>query len=545
MGSATKRTAALALALPALWAAAQESGPPPSFSRDILPILSDKCFVCHGPDTRKEGFLRLDSREAATADRGGYRAIDPGRPERSEILARLFHPEDPMPPRDAEKQLAPREREILARWVRQGGEYERHWAFVPPQRPPLPSVDLGDSPVDAFVGRALARAGAGFAPEASREILARRSSLVLTGLPPDPVRLEAFLRDGSPQAWERWIEFLLASPSFGEHQARYWLDAVRYGDTHGLHLDNRRGIYPYRDWVVEAFNRNLPLDDFVAWQLAGDLLPDPSLRQQLATGYVRMNPTTSEGGAIPMEFQAKNTFDRTENFGTVFLGMTLACARCHTHKYDPITHQEYYRLAAFFNSTAEGALDGNAYSYGPVVQVPERPSLWSRWEEFREERSLLLERSGMDQAAGEEELLGHAAARSGWKADGWKRSRPVPPGGDPPSTWQPAPELPGRVEAGSLPGPGERIWIGFDVETPREQALWLSLVSEAPARVRVDGEELALSPLGGPFPAVLPLELPAGSSRVLLQLSGPDAEAGISSPGTRWPGPRAWGATLP
>ena len=450
-----------------------------------------------------------------------------------------------MPPRDAEKQLAPREREILARWVRQGGEYERHWAFVPPQRPPLPSVDLGDSPVDAFVGRALARAGAGFAPEASREILARRSSLVLTGLPPDPVRLEAFLRDGSPQAWERWIEFLLASPSFGEHQARYWLDAVRYGDTHGLHLDNRRGIYPYRDWVVEAFNRNLPLDDFVAWQLAGDLLPDPSLRQQLATGYVRMNPTTSEGGAIPMEFQAKNTFDRTENFGTVFLGMTLACARCHTHKYDPITHQEYYRLAAFFNSTAEGALDGNAYSYGPVVQVPERPSLWSRWEEFREERSLLLERSGMDQAAGEEELLGHAAARSGWKADGWKRSRPVPPGGDPPSTWQPAPELPGRVEAGSLPGPGSGYGSASMWRRPGSRPSG-SPSSRRPARASGwTGRSSPSPPWGAPSPRSCPWSCRPARAGCCSSSRARTRRRGSPPPGTRWPGPRAWGATLP
>ena len=191
---------------------------------------------------------------------------------------------------------------------------------------------------------------------------------MLTGLPPDPPQLSAFLADTRPDAYERFVDQLLDSPRFGEHQARYWLDAVRYGDTHGLHLDNRRGIYPYRDWVVHALNKNLPLNDFITWQLAGDLLPNPTLEQEVATGFVRMNPSTAEGGAIPEEFQAKNNFDRVETLGTVFLGMSLTCARCHTHKYDPIEQTEYYRLLAFFNSTAEPSMDGNKYEYGPVVR---------------------------------------------------------------------------------------------------------------------------------------------------------------------------------
>ncbi|MGB1929718.1 MAG: DUF1549 and DUF1553 domain-containing protein, partial [Mariniblastus sp.] len=229
-----------------------------------------------------------------------------------------------------------------------------------------------------------------FAPAASKSILARRAALVLTGLPPEPKLLDAFLADKSDRAYESLIDELLANPRFGEHQARYWLDAVRYGDTHGLHLDNRRGIYPYRDWVVKAFNENLPLNDFITWQLAGDLLPDPTLAQRVATGFVRMNPTTGEGGAIPLEFQAKNNFDRVETLGTVFLGMSLNCARCHTHKYDPIKQREYYQLMAFFNSTAEPSMDRNAYEYGTIVRAPEDQDAWANWQLLEYAQKTLL-----------------------------------------------------------------------------------------------------------------------------------------------------------
>lgn len=214
--------------------------------------------------------------------------------------------------------------------------------------------------------------------------------MVLTGLPPTPAQVDAFLVDESAEAYETFVNELLESSSYGEHQARYWLDAVRYGDTHGLHLDNRRGIYPYRDWVVRALNRNQPFDEFLTWQLAGDLLPDPSLEQLVATGFVRMNPTTAEGGVIPAEFQAKNSFDRVETLGTALLGASFVCARCHTHKYDPITHTEYYELTAFFNSTAESPLDGNAYEYGPTAKAPADIAAWAEWERLVASRDSLL-----------------------------------------------------------------------------------------------------------------------------------------------------------
>ena len=358
------------------------------FANEVLPILSDKCFVCHGPDTFEETSLKLDSFDGATTDLGGYKAVDPEDLESSEMLHRIFSEDDPMPPVDAQKQLTTREKEVLKAWVLSGGAYSTHWAFVQPttKTSNLPK----DRAIDHFVSQKLAQSGASLASAADRATLARRVSLVLTGLPPSVELLNRYLQDDRPDAYSRLVDELLESPRFGEHQARYWLDAVRYGDTHGLHLDNRRGIYPYRDWVVRAFNQNLPLDDFIRWQLAGDLLPQSSLDQTVATGFVRMNPSTAEGGAIPQEFQAKNNFDRTETLGTVLLGMTLTCSRCHTHKYDPITQTEYYQLFAFFNSTAEHSMDGNAYEYGPVARAPKDQASWDRWNQLRTLRQTLL-----------------------------------------------------------------------------------------------------------------------------------------------------------
>ena len=359
------------------------------FARDVLPILSDKCFVCHGPDADEDG-LRLDSFAEATKDLGDYQAINPESPADSEILVRIHDADNPMPPEEAEKQLTDAERKVIDQWVLAGGEYQKHWAFVPPTKVAPPGSNTEQNPIDAFIRAALSEMKFEPSPRADQATLARRVALVLTGLPPEPSQLAQFINDTNDDAYERYVDRMLATSRFGEHQARYWLDAVRYGDTHGLHLDNRRGIYPYRDWVVRAFNDNLPLDEFIRWQLAGDLLPNPNTQQLVATGFVRMNPTTSEGGVIPAEFQAKNSFDRTENLGTVLLGMTLTCARCHTHKYDPITQTEYYQLLAFFNSTAEPPLDGNKYEYGPTLRVPADQAAWENWLALETQRDKLL-----------------------------------------------------------------------------------------------------------------------------------------------------------
>lgn len=353
---------------------------PPHFGREVLPILSDKCFACHGPDADKDE-VRLDTFEGATVELdGGLKAIDPDNLKKSEILYRINDEDDPMPPEDAHKQLTAKEKNILKRWIESGGKYEKHWSFVKPKK-------IKNGSIDTLIQQKLNKQGHTLAKEANPNTLARRVALILTGLPPEPQQLKRYLETNN---YEALVDELLASDRYGEHQARYWLDAVRYGDTHGLHLDSKRGIYPYRDWVVKAFNDNLPFDKFITWQLAGDLLEKPTLEQLVATGYVRMNPSTAEGGAIPEEFQAKNNFDRTENFGTVFLGMTMNCVRCHTHKYDPILHEEYYQLMAFFNNTSENPMDGNKYEYKPIIKAPASAKGWKQWTILEQKRKELI-----------------------------------------------------------------------------------------------------------------------------------------------------------
>ena len=349
--------------------------PEPDFAREVLPILSEKCFVCHGPDA-KEDERKLTHYEEAVRLRKGKQAINPEKLEDSLLLARIADKEDPMPPVD-EKPLTESEREILESWVLSGAKYAKHWAFEQPRR------DARYNSVDDFIEADLRASGLDFAPEANLRTLARRASLVLTGLPPSPESVEALVLSKDPYAFNSYVDQLLQSEGFGEHRARYWLDAVRYGDTSGLARDVRRGLYPYRDWVIQAFNDNLPMDQFITWQLAGDLLPEPSLEQRVATGYVRMNPTTNEGGSIPEEFQAKNNFDRVENLGTVFLGLSLQCARCHTHKYDPISQTEYFELFAFFNNTAEKPLDGYRYDLPPVEKAPRDIADWKRYKKLK------------------------------------------------------------------------------------------------------------------------------------------------------------------
>ena len=377
IGGLTGRSVWVGFALVSVaWGQGADSEGSPDFVQEVMPILSEKCFSCHGPDAEKNQ-LKLTSFEEATRNRDGVWAIDPSRLESSEILLRIHDAQDPMPPKDASKPLSAREREVLSQWVWAGGIYQTHWAYRPPRRLE------GSQTIDAFIGARLAEAGWSFAPEADRRILARRVGLALTGLPPQAAQLEAFVSSEGPGAYELLVDQLLASDGFGEHQARAWLDAVRYGDTAGLARDVRRGVYPYRDWVIEAMNDNLPFDQFITWQLAGDLLPEATLEQRVATGYVRMNPTTNEGGSLPEEFQAKNNFDRVENLGSVFLGMSLICARCHTHKYDAVTQQEYYRLLAFFNHTAETPLDGYRYDHPPVVRAPRDIGDWRAYQRLR------------------------------------------------------------------------------------------------------------------------------------------------------------------
>jgi len=353
---------------------------PLSFNRDIRPILVENCFGCHGADSasRKAG-LRLDQREAAVESG----AIVPGDPDSSVALDRIFSddPDEVMPPPAAKKVLTSEQRALLQRWIAEGAEYQPHWSFIPPARPALPVVQDEawiKNPIDRFILARLEQEGLTPAPEADRRTLARRLALDLTGLPPEPALVDAFVADPHPDATERLVDTLLARLEWGEHRARHWLDYARYGDTHGIHMDNFREMWTYRQWVINAFNRNVPFDRFTILQLAGDLVADHGpgatsdqiLDDRIASGFHRCNITTSEGGAIDDEYAVLYTRDRTETTAAVWLGLTAGCAVCHNHKFDPLSQKEFYELSAFFNNTTQKPMDGNVRDTPPVLPVP-------------------------------------------------------------------------------------------------------------------------------------------------------------------------------
>ena len=333
------------------------------FNEHIRPILSDRCLACHGPDENKrEAELRLDQRESATQDRGDYAAIVPGKPAASELINRVASRDADvqMPPADSNKpRLTAREVALLRKWIEQGAEYESHWSLMPMQRPSPASVSPRNeqrvvNEIDRFVLAKIEEQGLGsLSPEASQERLLRRVTLDLTGVPPTPAEIDAFLADESPRAYERVVDRLLASPRYGERLAAEWLDVARYADTHGYQMDRHRPMWPYRDWVIKAFNENLPYDQFATWQLAGDLLPKATKEQRLATAFNRLHCQNEEGGIVEEEFRVAYVVDRVNTFGTAFLGLTMECSRCHDHKYDPITMRDVYSLFAFFQNVAE------------------------------------------------------------------------------------------------------------------------------------------------------------------------------------------------
>ena len=356
------------------------------FNRDIRPILSDNCFACHGIDAKKrKADLRLDTPEGAYALIEGVQAIKPGDVKASTIIARITSTDEDevMPPPESHKKITAKQLETLQLWIAQGAAYKKHWAFEKPVKPVVPSLKFqvsgshavaGDNlklgtPIDAFIQARLAEEGLEPAPEASKETLIRRVTLDLTGLPPTAAEVDAFLADTSAEAYEKVVTRLLESERYGEHMARYWLDVARYADTHGLHLDNERSMWPYRDWVVRAFNSNLPYDAFTRWQLAGDLLPNATIDQQIASGFNRCNVTTSEGGSINEEFVFRYAVDRTDTTVAVWMGLTAGCAVCHDHKFDPISQKEFYSLYSFFNSAADPAMDGNILLTPPILRL--------------------------------------------------------------------------------------------------------------------------------------------------------------------------------
>ncbi|MCP5526973.1 MAG: PSD1 domain-containing protein [Verrucomicrobiales bacterium] len=329
------------------------------FNRDIRPILSDNCFACHGPDaaTRKAR-LRLDTREGLFADLSGDAVVAPGRPAASLVFQRVSteDADDLMPPPKSGKILTPAQRETIRTWIEQGAKWEGHWAYLPLERPALPPVtnaDWGHNPIDRFILAKIEQEGFAPAAEADRRTLIRRLSFDLAGLPPSPDETEAFVADPDPAAYERLVDRLLASPHFGERLALYWLDLVRYADTDGFHADNYRSVWPYRDYVIRAFNENKPFDQFTVEQLAGDLLPDATVETRVASTYNRLGRSTEEGGAQPKEYLLKYAADRVRSVGSVWLGSTTGCAECHDHKFDPYTMKDFYRLAAFFADVQE------------------------------------------------------------------------------------------------------------------------------------------------------------------------------------------------
>ena len=349
--------------------------PPLQFNRDIRPILSDVCFQCHGPDSvQRKADLRLDTKDGLLGS-GGSRVVVPGQPAASELIRRITSddPELRMPPPTAGKQLSAKQIALLKRWVQEGAAWQPHWSYLPVTRPDVPQVSHGDWPrnaIDRFILARLEREGLQPAEPASRETLIRRVTLDLTGLPPTPDQVDAFLADTAPGAWNRVVDRLLDSPAWGERMATEWLDAARYADTNGYQTDAERYMWRWRDWVIDAFNSNQPFDQFTIEQLAGDLLPEPTLAQRIATGFNRNHRGNGEGGIIPEEYAVEYVVDRVETTATVWMGLTLGCARCHDHKFDPFTQKDFYQLYAFFNSIPE---NGRANKYGnspPMIHAP-------------------------------------------------------------------------------------------------------------------------------------------------------------------------------
>jgi mono/diheme cytochrome c family protein len=463
------------------------------FQRQIRPLLSDNCFHCHGPDpeTRMAG-MRLDLREGAFGARPNGTPVVPGDPQKSLVIQRITHADAAlrMPPVSSYKELTPDQIALIRRWVEQGAVWSEHWAFTALEKPALPAVkneSWARNPIDRFILARLEAQGLQPAAEADRRTLIRRATLDLTGLPPSAQDVEAFLADSSPGAYGKLIDRLMTSPAYGEHRARYWLDAARYADTHGLHIDNYREMWLYRDWVIEAFNRNVPFDRFTVEQLAGDLLENPTRDQLIATGFHRCNITTNEGGVIEDEVAAMYAKDRADTTGTVWLGLTVGCATCHDHKFDPIKQTDFYALTAFFRNTTQAPLDGNIYDTPPVLLAPSDTDL-SRWKALPE------------QLAAAEDKLNEIRAAAQPKIDRWLQRRNR------------------RVERALWDGP-QAIPLGLDAKRDLPEGVsWRDREKSEPALELADDAALVLENVPAPS-----LDEPfAVSARFLLR----DADGG-------------------
>src|SRR5262245_41114901 len=417
-------------------AAAEGKSAPVDFARDVRPILAKNCFACHGPDdAHRQRGLRFDRREDALKTvRGGKQAIAPGKPDEIAMIARLTHADETkrMPPAETGNSLTPQQIDTLKRWIAQGAEYSEHWAFVKPRRPPLPDGRGSDgtrNPIDLFIFGKLRDAGLTPNPPADAYVLVRRVSLDLRGLPPTPREVDEFARDTRPDAYERMIDRFFADPAYGERMARVWLDLARYADSSGYGSDPLRPqMSRWRDWVIDAYNRNVPHDQFTIEQLAGDLLPNPTLDQKIATAFHRNTMTNTEGATDDEEFRVAAVKDRVDTTFQVWMGVTVGCAKCHSHKYDPVTQKEYYQLFAIFNQTA----DTDKPDDRPSIPVP---TAEQEAEERRIAAKIGEEKRRLDEWTPERVASWVAAPTLGLPAEAWavrgrivklERSRPKP-----------------------------------------------------------------------------------------------------------------------
>jgi len=351
------------------------------FNFQIKPILSDRCFKCHGPDARnRKAGLRFDQEESAFAalkDNPNAHVIVKGKPEESEVVKRIFSsdPQYMMPPPTSNLTLNDEERALIKKWISQGAKFKKHWAFILPEKQSLPKISDASWPkneIDYFTLAKMDEKGLKHSDEASKERLIRRVAFDLTGLPPTTDQVEKFLGDNSPEAYSKIVDELLASPAYGERWANYWLDVSRYGDTHGYQDDLPRVMWPWRDGVIRAFNENMPYDQFVTWQLAGDLLPNATKEQKLASAFNRNHKISQEGGIIDEEYRVEYVADRTNTFGKAFLAVSFECCRCHDHKYDPITQKDYYSLFSFFNKVKEFGFVINLATPDPWMPITKK-----------------------------------------------------------------------------------------------------------------------------------------------------------------------------
>ncbi len=510
------------------------------FDREIRPILSETCYTCHGPDQKtRKAKLRLDTRDGAFAKHDDYQIVKAGDRTTSELYRRLIttDEDDHMPPASVDKPLTRVQIEKIGQWIDQGAKWEQHWAFVKPESPsiPQPATDgWAKNEIDEFILARLETEGLRPSPEADRETLVRRASLDLRGLPPTVQEVEAFLQDDSPEAYEALVERFLATPQYGEKMALHWLDLARYADTHGYHLDSGRDMSHWRDWVIDSFNGNMPYDQFTVEQIAGDLLPDATPRQKLASGFNRNNMINFEGGAIPEEYLTYYIRDRVTTTSTVFLGLTMACAQCHDHKFDPISQNEFYRFYAYFNAVSERGLDGGRGNADPLIRLPseEQKAELDRLNTGLTEAKQRLEQAlpGIDRAQvdWEKSLAGQAripwltlkplkARSTGGAALAVQEDLSVLAGG--PNPENDSFEVLARVPSGTI--------TGFRLEALRDD----SLPRKGPGRADnsnfvLTAFELATSPVDSPDPAQA---IPFGSAQADFAQAGYDVSGAIDA----------------